>query len=221
MRAPGLCAQAIAAFACALYAAIGVDADWADPIAASAPSGRYQLDPRRSGVTFDVENLWHVHITMRFGRMRARLEGIDNGLVGGRVTVTIDAASLEANVPFVAGLVKDAGMLDVARYPAIRFASTQFSRTGTTTGLLTGNLTIRTMTRPITFVVTFDEVPPEAPSGRRTLAFHADGHFSRAAFGLSRWSSAVGDDVHMKILAEFVREGDGDGFEGPWHDARP
>ncbi|MHA6844405.1 YceI family protein [Ralstonia syzygii] len=48
--------------------------------------------------------------------------------------MTIDAESLEANVPFVVGLVKGIDMLDVARYPAIHFGSTPFSRTGTTTG---------------------------------------------------------------------------------------
>ncbi|WP_307844359.1 YceI family protein [Ralstonia syzygii] len=64
----------------------------------------------------------------------APLEGIDDGLIGSRVTVTIDAESLEANVPFVVGLVKGIDMLDVARYPAIHFGSTPFSRTGTTTG---------------------------------------------------------------------------------------
>lgn len=38
-----------------------------------------------------------------------------------------------------------------------------------------------------------------------TLACVADGHFSRTSFGLSRWLPAVGDDVRMRIQAEFVR----------------
>ncbi|MFG7035368.1 hypothetical protein ACGYTU_05125, partial [Burkholderia pseudomallei] len=52
--------------------------------------------------------------------------------------------------------------------------------------------------------------PPEriaraAPDAARPLAFVADGHFSRTAFGLSRWLPAVGDDVRLRIRAEFVR----------------
>ncbi|TPE75795.1 YceI family protein, partial [Burkholderia pseudomallei] len=52
--------------------------------------------------------------------------------------------------------------------------------------------------------------PPEriarpAPVAARPLAFVADGHFSRTAFGLSRWLPAVGDDVRLRIRAEFVR----------------
>ncbi|OMT10391.1 YceI family protein, partial [Burkholderia pseudomallei] len=192
-------------------------------------------------------------------------------------------ASLGANVPFVAALVKGSAMLDVARYPEIRFVGTRFERTGATTGVLTGELTIRAMTRPITLAVRFDAgrqlepdtgaraeregdesdesgesnpaerragqgrraaelrdgrprdagpgvadsrdamrretdsgsahrgaEPPEriaraAPDAARPLAFVADGHFSRTAFGLSRWLPAVGDDVRLRIRAEFVR----------------
>lgn len=195
-------ATVIAMFACAACAAFGVSAD---PVDASSPLAQYRLDPGRSGVTFDVTNAWHSNLTMRFSRIGAELDGFQ-GLVSGRVMVTIDATSLEANAPFVTGIVEGGGMLDVMHYPDIRFVSTRLVRTGPLNCLLTGNLTIRSTTRPVTLDVTFDADPHEPPGTRQTLAFSADGHFSRAAFGLTKWSSAVGDDVHMRIRAEFVRE---------------
>ncbi|HEX7932676.1 MAG TPA: YceI family protein [Paraburkholderia sp.] len=195
-------ATVIATFACAACAVVGVSAD---PIGASAPLAQYRLDPGRSGVTFDVTNGWHSNLTMRFSRIGAQLDGFQ-GFAVGRVIVTIDATSLEANAPFVTGIVEGGDMLDVAHYPAIHFISTRFARTGTFTGLLTGDLTIRTTTRRVALAVKFDEDSHDPPGARQTLAFSADGHFSRASFGLSKWSSAVGDDVHMRIRAEFVRE---------------
>lgn len=204
MRAFGTWAKIVAGLAWAACASIA-GAATVSPVNA-APPEQYRLDPGRSGVTFDIEYFWHARLTMRFSRMRARLEGIEDGLAAARVSVTIDAASLEANVPFVAGIVEGGDMLDAARYPVIRFVSTRFVRTGASSGLLTGTLTIRTTTRPVMLSVTFDGTPHDAPDNARTLAFFADGHFSRAAFGLSRWPSAVGDDVHMRIQAEFVRE---------------
>lgn len=195
-------ASAIAMFACTAFAAVGVSAD---PIDTSAPLAQYRLDPVRSGVRFDVANVWHSNLTMRFSRIGAELDGFQ-GAASGRVVVTIDATSLEANAPFVTGIVESGGMLDVAHYPAIRFVSTRLVRIGPFNGLLTGDLTIRTTTRPVTLDVTFDTDPDDPPGARQTLAFSADGHFSRAAFGLTKWSSAVGDDVHMTIRAEFVRE---------------
>ncbi|MCX5542401.1 YceI family protein [Paraburkholderia sp. CNPSo 3076] len=195
-------ATVIATFACAACAAIGVSAD---PVDMSSPVAQYRLDPGRSGVTFDVTNAWHSNLSMRFSRIGAELDGFQ-GLASGRVMVMIDATSLEANAPFVTGIVEGGSMLDVAHYPAIRFVSTRLVRTGPFNCLLTGDLTIRTTTRPITLAVTFDADPHDPPGAHQTLAFSADGHFSRAAFGLSKWSSAVGDDVHMRIRAEFVRE---------------
>ncbi|WP_281175170.1 YceI family protein [Paraburkholderia nodosa] len=177
----------------------------ADPIGESAPLGQYRLDPVRSGVTFDVANVWHSNLAMHFSRMDVQLDGFQ-GFIAGRVTVTIDATSLEANAPFVRGIVEGGDMLDVAHYPAIRFVSTRLVQTGPFHCLLTGDLTIRTTTSPVTLAVTLDEDPHDPPGARQTLAFSADGHFSRAAFGLSKWRSAVGDDVHMRIRAEFVRE---------------
>ncbi|WP_035514135.1 YceI family protein [Paraburkholderia nodosa] len=195
-------ATVIATFACAACAVVGVSAE---PIDTSAPQALYRLDPGRSGVTFDVANVWHSNLTMRFSRIGAQLEGFQ-GFTAGRVVVTIDATSLESNTPFVAGFVEGGDMLDVAHFPAIRFVSTSFARTGTVTGLLTGDLTVRTTTRPVTLAVAFDEDPRDPPGARRTLAFSAEGHFSRAAFGLSKWSHAVGDEVHLRIQAKFVQE---------------
>ncbi|WP_321964497.1 YceI family protein [Paraburkholderia sp. J7] len=193
---------AIATFVCTACAAAGVSAD---PVDVSSPLAQYRLDPGRSGVTFDVTNVWHSSLTMHFSRIGAELDGFE-GVASGRVMVTIDATSLEANAPFVTGIVEGGGMLDVMHYPAIRFVSTRLVRTGPLNCLLTGDLTIRTTTRPVTLAVTFDSDPREPAGTRQTLAFSADGHFSRAAFGLTKWSSAVGDDVHMSIRAEFVRE---------------
>ena len=205
MGALGAWLKAVARVTCVACAALGVavaSGNASDRVALE----RYRLDPVRSGVAFDVKYLWHSRLAMRFGRMRAQLAGAENGLAAARVSVTIDAASLEANMPFVAGIVEGDEMLDAAHYPSIRFVSTRFVRTGASSGLLEGQLTIRTTTRPVTLVVTLDENPRGAPGDAGPLAFAADGHFSRAAFGLSRWHAAVGDDVHMRIYVEFVRE---------------
>lgn len=151
------------AVATATVASASADSAAAEPAGALDASRRavprYRLEPQRSGLTFRVDNFWHAHLTMRFTRMRAELIGGDDDLVASRVDVTVDAASLGANVPFVAALVKGSAMLDVARYPEIRFVGTRFERTGATTGLLSGELTIRATTRPITLAVRFAAEP--------------------------------------------------------------
>jgi polyisoprenoid-binding protein YceI len=193
--------EAIGMLAWAGCISMSANAATLEAVAPARPA-EYRLDPIRSGVALDIEYFAHRRITMRFGRMRAELAAIDDDLAAVRVSVTVDVASLEANVPFVAAIVEGDDMLDASRYPTIRFVSTRLVRTGASSGILIGALTIRAITHVVALDVTFD-----GPTrGARTLAFLADGHVSRGAFGLSKWRSAVGDDVHMRIQAKFVGE---------------
>lgn len=152
-----------------------------------------------------MRTITHSQLTMRFSRMDAQLDALQGALGPLSVVVEIDAASVDASLPFVAGIVKSGAALDVAHYPEIRFVSTRFVRTGEAQGLLTGDLTIRATTHPVTLRVTLDSGAPDL--GADALAFSAYGHFSRSMFGLSTGSYTVGDDVEMSIHVEFMRTG--------------
>ena len=119
--------------------------------------------------------------------------------------MTINAASVNTNVPLLDRTMKGSEMFDVARYPDITFASTAFERTGDDKGVLTGDLTIRGTTRPVKLNVTFNGHAVNPLTKQETLGFSADGHFSHAQFGLTTWYPAVGDDVHVAIQAEFAK----------------
>jgi polyisoprenoid-binding protein YceI len=170
------------------------------------PPGQYELDPHHWSITFDVDHFRYSRFTMRFDRATAKLDWEEGGLDRSSVAATIDAASADTNVPLLDKLVKGADMFDVARYPQIRFVSTRFERTGDARGTLTGDLTIRGTTQPVTLDVTFNGFAPDPLTKKDTLGFSAEGHFSRARFGLSTWFPAVGDDVNVRIQAEFIRQ---------------
>lgn len=169
----------------------------------AVPPGRYELDPHHWSVVFDVDHLHYSRFVMRFDRARAQLDWRAGGLENATVEATLDAASLDTNVPLLDQMVKGTQMLDVARYPQIRFVSTRFERTGATRGTLTGNLTIRGVTQPVTLDVTFNGYAPNPLTKQPTLGFAASGHFSRTQFGLSTWFPAVGDEIDVRIEAEF------------------
>ncbi len=172
---------------------------------ARVPTGRYELDPHHWSVTFDVDHFKYSRFTMRFDRAKAQLDWNPGGLEQSAVAVTIDAASVDTNVPLLDKMVKGSDMFDVSRYPDIRFVSTRFERTGESHGTLTGDLTIHGTTQPVTLDVTFNGFAPDPLTKQDTLGFSAEGRFSRAKFGLSTWYPAVGDDVHVRIQAEFVK----------------
>ena len=172
---------------------------------ARVPAGRYEIDPDHCSITFDVDHFKYSRFTMRFDRKRGQLDWNEGGLDRSTASVTIDAASIDTNVPLLDKMVKSGSMLDVERYPEIRFASTRFERTGESRGTLTGDLTIHGVTQPVTLDVTFNGFAPDPLTKKDTLGFSADGHFSRARFGLATWYPAVGDDIHVRVQAEFVK----------------
>jgi polyisoprenoid-binding protein YceI len=172
---------------------------------ARVPVGQYTLDPHHWSIIFDVDHLKYSRFTIRFDRATAQLNWNAGGMDKSSVEVNIDAASVDTNVPLLDKMVKGDNMFAVTRYPQIRFVSTGFERTGNARGKLTGNLTIRGVTQPVTLDVTFNGYGPDPLTKQDTLGFSAEGSFSRSKFGLGTWYPAVGDDVHVRIQAEFDR----------------
>lgn len=172
---------------------------------ARVPAGRYDVDPNHTSVTFDIDHFKYTRFQIRFDRKKGQLDWNEGGLDKSTTSITIDAASIDTNVPLLDKMVKSASLLDVERYPEIRFVSTRFERTGESRGTLTGDLTIHGVTQPVTLDVTFNGFAPDPLTKQDTLGFSAEGHFSRAKFGLATWYPAVGDDIHVRIQAEFVK----------------
>lgn len=169
------------------------------------PPGHYELDRDHTSISFDIDHFKYSRFTMRFDRKQGQLDWNEGGLDRSSATITIDAASIDTNVPLLDKMVKSASMLDVSRYPEVRFISTRFERTGESRGTLSGDLTIHGVTQPVTLEVTFNGFAPDPLTKKDTLGFSAEGNFSRAKFGLATWYPAVGDDIHVRVQAEFVK----------------
>jgi len=169
-----------------------------------APAGHYTLDPRHYSVLFDVDHLHYIRFVSRFDRVQATLQ-FDPNWTQSHVDASLEAASVDTNVPILDKMVSGEEMFDAQHYPRITFSSTSFQPTSLTTGKLSGQLTIRDKSIPITLDVVFNGAAPDPLTRVPTLGFSATGNFSRAAFGLSTWFPAIGDDVHVSIQAEFVK----------------
>jgi polyisoprenoid-binding protein YceI len=176
---------------------------------ADVPPGRYTLDAHHWSIVFDVDHLHYSRFVMRFDRAQATLDWRAGGFDAATVEATIDATSLDTNVPALDAMVKGPQMLDAQRFSQIRFTSAHFGRTGDGRGTLTGNLTIRGVTQPVTLDVTLNGYAPNPLTKQPTLGFAATGRFSRAAFGLTTWYPAVGDEIGVRIEAEFAQPAPG------------
>lgn len=175
-----------------------------DPV--KAPAGLYRLDPRHSSLLFDVDHFGYSRFVARFDKVEATLDANTAEPEKSRLSVTVKAASVDTNVEELDRMVTGPDLLDAARYPDIRFETTALKRTGPKTGEMTGNLTMHGKTKPVTLEVTFNGGSPDPLTGDDTLGFSAKGELNRADWGLSAWWPAVGNDVDLRIEAEFIKK---------------
>lgn len=175
-----------------------------DPV--DVPAGTYSMDADHWSLLFDVGHFGYSRFVMRFDNATATLDLRPDDLAKTRLEATVEASSVDTNVPELDTMVKK--LLKADRHPDIRFVSTRISRTDETNGTVTGDLTIAGETHPVTLDVTFNGASPNPLTGDDTMGFSATGSFRRSLWGLSDWRPAVGDEVRIRIQAEFRKPKD-------------
>jgi polyisoprenoid-binding protein YceI len=174
------------------------------PDPAAAPAGHYVIDRRHAAVSARVRHMGLSLYTMRFDQFDASYDYDPSHPLASRVTVTVDARSLDTGNEAVSKQFADE-FLDAGRRPLITFKATDIETTGLGRGHVTGDLTLRGLTRPVTLDVTYDGTASNLIGGRR-MGFSATTTVRRSDFGSKAWQGAVGDDVQVMIEAEFVRQ---------------
>jgi polyisoprenoid-binding protein YceI len=172
---------------------------------ADLPAGSYRIDPEHAALLFKIDHLGFSQLVGRFDRFDATLD-FDPKQPGAAVlTVLVEVASIDLNLPEFEQELRGPGWFDVAQFPQARFVSHAIAITGANTGRITGDLTLHGVTRPITLDVTLNGAGDSLITGRYSIGFAASGTLNRSEFGLGAYAPAVGDAVVLEIHAEFQR----------------
>ncbi len=125
------------------------------------------------------------------------------------MSAAINPTSVGSDHPTDAGWDGRIGgdILQGGTFPQITFTSTAVDVTGPYAGRVTGDLTLIGVTKPVTLDVTYNGSMASAAlyGGRAAVGFSASGRFKRSDFGSTRYAEFVGDDVTVRIEAEFTR----------------
>jgi polyisoprenoid-binding protein YceI len=149
-----------------------------NPDTAAVPAGSYKMDPRHASVTGTILRAGLSHFAFRFDKLDGSFDYDPKNPEASKVTVTIDAASLDSNVPAIDTMVKS-GFFEPDKYPTITFTSTSIKRNGNK-GTMTGDLTFVGTTHPVTLDVVYNG----ATVGKRTtMGFSATTLLKLADFG--------------------------------------
>jgi polyisoprenoid-binding protein YceI len=159
------------------------------------PPGTYRLDPHRSRVHYSGKHMFgmgtvHATFTVQSGELH-----VDDPLGSSSVIVTVDAASFKSNIAKRDDDVRSAGLLDVARYPVITFASDDLQHDGDTV-LVTGTVTAHG--HSVGVAVRIDHLTREGTGIR--LHGRAE-HLDRTAFGITGSRGMVGRYLDLELDA--------------------
>ena len=131
-------------------------------------------------------------------------------LEAGRVSVQIDAASIDTGVSDRDAHRRSDDFFAVEKYPQLTFVSDSIVKTGAGSFTVRGTLTLRGVARPVELPVTYLGSARD-PYGKDLVAFEASIRLNRKDFGLT-WNAAletggflVGDDVDVTLNIEATR----------------
>ncbi len=172
-------------------------------------AGSFRLDPTHASVMYQVNHLGFSNFVGMFDEIAGTLSFDPNNPEASNLAVTVKAASVDSNDEAANNHLDDAlvgaAMFDAENYPDITFVSTKIETTGDTTGKITGNLTIKDVTKPVTLDTALVGAGVNPFNQAYTMGFSAETVIKRSEFGLVEWIPGIGDDVTLRIQAEFNR----------------
>lgn len=165
--------------------------------ASSAPaaSEKYLITPENSKIEFVGAKVTGQH-NGSFKKFSGAIEWAGQPEKS-RVSITIDADSIETDTADLTKHLKTADFFDVAKFPQATFQSTEIKPGGAggATHTVTGNLTLHGVTKAVTFPATINASPG-------SITVQANFAINRKDFGINYAGAAdnlIRDDVLLKL----------------------
>ena len=150
---------------------------------------KWNIDTSHSNVGFTARHMMMLKVHGRFQKWSGSFEMDDADPTQSKVTVTIDAGSIDTNDAKRDGHLKSADFFDVEKNPTIEFKSTKVKDLGGGKMDITGNLSMHGVTKE---VVLHAEAAGKGkdPWGNERVAFEGKTTVDRTEFGL-KWNQAL------------------------------
>ena len=172
----------------------------------AAPKGDYMLDKRHASLLVKIPHMGGFsHFTMRFDRLDGAFTYDPTAWTTTKVTITVDAASINTGLPDFDKTIAGPSYFDSARYPAITFVSSKVEGSNGK-GTVSGDLTFHGVTRPVVLDVTFNGVGPGMLGAGTRMGFSGTTHIKRSDFGVTTMSQFAGDELDLAFEVEFVKK---------------
>lgn len=168
------------------------------------PSGTYAVDKSHSYVIFSYLHQDLSYPLLRMTEVDGQLELDSAEIQNSTASIAIAVDSIRTNLDYFDKELASRKFFHADEYPYATFATHNYKALSESLGELTGFVTIRDVTRPIVFSVTLNGAMEHPALNKPVIGFSATGSLMRSDFDLDRFIPAVGDQVQIRVEAEFV-----------------
>lgn len=172
---------------------------------------KWKVDPSHTTVGFTVRHMMITNVRGEFQTVEGSVEWDPAAPASGKVTGSVDVASINTREPKRDAHLKSADFFDAETHPKLTFVSREI-RKGADGLEVAGDLTMRGTTKPV--VLRVDDITPEHkdPWGGTRIGVTAHATVKRSEFAMT-WNMAleaggmlVSDEVKMHFDVSLVKE---------------
>ena len=189
----------------ALLAACGQGEPVDDGGVLGIPSGTYAVDKSHTYVTFSYFHQGLSYPLLRATGIDGELELKNGALEKSSVSIAVAVDSIRTNLDYFDKELASRKFFHADKYPHITFSTNSYAPMSESVGELTGFVTIRDITKPITLSVVINGAMEHPLLETPVIGFSATGSLRGSDFGLDRFVPMVGDEVEIRIEAEFLQ----------------
>ncbi len=171
----------------------------------------WKIDPAHSEINFSIRHMMISNVRGRFEQFTGTVDFNEENPAASRVSVQIDAASINTREPNRDGHLRSPDFFNVEKYPYLTFVSKKIDVVDSEHGRITGDLTIRDITRPVVLNVEYSG-QAKSPWGTTSAGFSAQTVINRKDWDLT-WNKSletggmlVGDEIKVDIELEIVKQ---------------
>ena len=172
--------------------------------ALAAPE-RFDVEPAHTYPSFEVSHLGISTQRGRFDRTKGRIV-LDREAGTGTIDVAIDTATVSTGHAALDAVLRSEDFFDVGRFPAMTFRAPSIAFEGGVPKRASGELTLLGVTRPVEVSVVRFGCTRLPFFVRLTCGADIVASIRRSEFGMTAYSSFVGDDVRLEIQIEALKE---------------
>jgi len=170
----------------------------------AAQAASYTIDPHHTYPNFTISHLGFSTMHGRFGKTRGTIE-MDLAAGTGRVSVIIDAASVDTGYKVRDDDLRSPSFLNAAEFPEITYQSTRVRFESGRPVRIDGKLTIAGATRSVTLTVTHMKCGTNPFSKKAACGFDAGTRIKRSDFGIKYGLPLIGDEMALFFEVEAVK----------------